>query len=371
METLNNILKLIKPKCYMASLDIKNAYYMIPVVEEFQKYLTFIWKGKLLKFCVLPNGLSPCPRWFTKLLKYPMGSLRELLYILSSYIDDIFMSGDSELDCIQALVDTINLLLDLGFTLYPDKCQLILSRKVKTLGFIIDSVSMKVTLTDDKTKDIMSYLKCTVGLKQIKIRKLAKLIGKLVAAFPASMYGPLYFRNLEKDKNLGLNNVNGNYNGYTTISESSKHEMRWWIENLPHMFNVINHKTPSVYIYSDASNHAWGSYMCNKETGGHWDESEIDCHINIKEILAVKFSLKCFVSHFKSISVKIYNNTTIVAGIRDMGTSHSDIINKYTKDLWEWRIERDIWLIPTYICSRDNFADLPSRKNIPGCRMDA
>ena len=209
------------------------------------------------------------------------------------------MSGDSELDCIQALVDTINLLLDLGFTLHPDKCQLIPSTKVKALGFIIDSVSMKVTLTDDKTKDIMSYLKCTVGLKQIKIRKLAKLIGKLVAAFPASMYGPLYFRNLEKDKNLGLNNANGNYNGYTTISESSKHKMLWWIQNLPHMFNVINHKNPSVYIYSDASNHARGSYMCNKETGGHWDESEIDCHINIKEIMAVKFSLKKFCFSFQ------------------------------------------------------------------------
>ena len=75
--------------------------------------------------------------------------------------------------------------------------------------------------------------------------------------------------------------------------------------------------------------------MCNKETGDHWNESEIDCHINIKEILAVKFSLKSFVSHFKSISVKIYiDNTTIVAAIRHMGTSHSDIINKYTKDVW-------------------------------------
>ena len=26
--------------------------------------------------------------------------------------------------------------------------------------------------------------------------------------------------------------------------------------------------------------------------------------------------------------------------------------------MWEWCIERDIWLIPTYVCSRDNFADL-------------
>ena len=61
--------------------------------------------------------------------EYPMGRLRELLHILSSYIDDIFMSGDSELDCIQALVDTINLLLGLGFTLHPDKCQFIPSTK--------------------------------------------------------------------------------------------------------------------------------------------------------------------------------------------------------------------------------------------------
>ena len=80
----------------MASLDIKNAYYAIPVAEENKKYLKFMWKGKLYKFCVLLNGLSPCPRWFTKLLKYPMGNLRELMHILSSYTDDICLQCDSE-----------------------------------------------------------------------------------------------------------------------------------------------------------------------------------------------------------------------------------------------------------------------------------
>ena len=98
METFSDILKLVKSNCYMASLDFKDAYYTIPVAEEYQKYLKFMWKGKLYKFCVLPNGLLPCPRWFTKLLKYPMGNLRELMHILSSYIDDIYLQGDSELE---------------------------------------------------------------------------------------------------------------------------------------------------------------------------------------------------------------------------------------------------------------------------------
>ena len=129
------------------------------------------------------------------------------------------------------------------------------------------------------------------------------------------------------------------------------------------MFNVIHHKTPSVCIYSDASNLAWGSSLGEQETGGHWNDAEINYHINTKEILAVYFSLKSFASKFKSISVKLcIDNTTIVAAICHMGTSHSDIINGYTKYVWEWCIQRDIWLIPTYVCSKDNFADAPSRK---------
>ena len=82
----------------------------------------------------MPNGLSSCSRLFTKLLKYPMGNLKESMHILSSYIDDIYLQGDSELECIQNIAGTIILLHELGFTLHPDKCQLIPSIEVKTLG---------------------------------------------------------------------------------------------------------------------------------------------------------------------------------------------------------------------------------------------
>ena len=61
MHDLQEILKLVTPLCKMASLDIKDAYYSIPVDESFQKYLKFYWNQKLYQFCALPNGLSPCP----------------------------------------------------------------------------------------------------------------------------------------------------------------------------------------------------------------------------------------------------------------------------------------------------------------------
>ena len=87
-----------------------------------------------------------------------MGNLRELMHILSSYIDDIYLQADSELECIQNIADTITLLHELGFTLHPDKCQLIPSTKVKTLESVVDSVEMRITLTQDKTENILSLL---------------------------------------------------------------------------------------------------------------------------------------------------------------------------------------------------------------------
>ena len=39
--------------CFMTSLDIKDAYFSLPVDESFQKYLKFYWKGKLYQFGAL------------------------------------------------------------------------------------------------------------------------------------------------------------------------------------------------------------------------------------------------------------------------------------------------------------------------------
>ena len=55
METINSILTIITPNCYMAKLDIKDAYYSILILEEHQKYLKFLFGGKLYQFTCLPK----------------------------------------------------------------------------------------------------------------------------------------------------------------------------------------------------------------------------------------------------------------------------------------------------------------------------
>ena len=55
MENLQDVFALINPGVWMASLDLCDAYYTIPVARDHQHYLTFSWKGVALLHC---QGLS-------------------------------------------------------------------------------------------------------------------------------------------------------------------------------------------------------------------------------------------------------------------------------------------------------------------------
>jgi len=46
MDTLRSAIRLTKPNCYMASVDLRDAYYSIPIDEEYQKIPQIPMEGK-------------------------------------------------------------------------------------------------------------------------------------------------------------------------------------------------------------------------------------------------------------------------------------------------------------------------------------
>ena len=61
----------------MASVDLKDAFFTIPVNETYQKYFVFEWLGKICKFIVMSNGFSDAMRVFTKVSKPVYTYLRQ------------------------------------------------------------------------------------------------------------------------------------------------------------------------------------------------------------------------------------------------------------------------------------------------------
>ena len=204
MDSLNSVLKLVHRGMWMSSVDLKQAYYTCPVAEKHQKYLKFFWKGKLYKYVCFPNGLAFCPRKFTKLLKPVFSKLRLQGHVVSGYIDDTFLAGDSKQDCWANVNDTVSLLQKLGFVIHPEKSSFEPKKKLTFLGFVIDSENMTVSLT--KEKALKLRLLCTKAYKKknITIRKVAQLLSNMTASFSGVMYAQLYYRTIEIEKSNAL-----------------------------------------------------------------------------------------------------------------------------------------------------------------------
>ena len=119
METLTSVLNLIKPNVYMASVDLKDAFYTIPVHPAHQIFLKFIYENQIYKFLCMPNGYRDAMRIFTKILKPPFSHLRSRGHTSIVYVDDTYLQSDSYEQCCANIEDTVNLLRSLGFTIHP------------------------------------------------------------------------------------------------------------------------------------------------------------------------------------------------------------------------------------------------------------
>ena len=151
MESLTCAIQLMKKNCYMAFINLTDAYYTLPVAVEHRKYLGFFWRNRLFQYTYLPNGLALAPRYFTKLLKPVYSTLRSQGYLNAvGYIDDSYLQGDSKTERRSNILTTLNLFESLEFLINHEKSVLQPCQKLAFLGFLLDSVNMKVFLTAEK-----------------------------------------------------------------------------------------------------------------------------------------------------------------------------------------------------------------------------
>ena len=225
MDTLNTVIKLIEKDCYMASIDLKEAYYSVSIRPSERKYLRFMWRGTLFQFTCLPNGLSCAPRKFTKLLKPALSTLHLRGHVSSAYLDDMYLQGKTYQECVGNVIDSVQVVDSLWFVAHPAKSTFIPSQRLQFLGFILYFVEMTIRLTPEKATILLAD-------PSPIIRDLAHVIGKIVSCFPTVCYGPLYYRSLERNKLGALHANQWNFDKEVTLSPQAVEELKWWANNV-------------------------------------------------------------------------------------------------------------------------------------------
>lgn len=366
LEDLRTALKLVSRECFMSTIDLKDAYFLIRVDERSKKYLRFQFENKIYEFNVLPFGLNTAPFVFTKIMKPVISLLRSYGHLSTMYLDDTLLISNTLKSCLENINDTTRLLEALGFIINVDKSNLSPTTTCKFLGFIIDSHKLQVTLPKEKVLKIKTEINKFRRLKQCKVREFARLVGLLTSACPAVKYGWLYTKELERCKYLTLKD-DDNYDKHMIISSSILPDLEWWSHAIVHPINDIKQNEFCLEIYSDASTTGWGAACSGQRASGMWTDSERLRHINYLEILAAFFGLKIFAKTYHDCQIILrIDNTTAISYINRMGGVQFPHLTNVTRELWQWCEKRNLFVFASYISSVENdVADAESRRVHP------
>ena len=147
----------------------------------------------------------------------------------------------------------------LGFTVNFTKSVLVPTQRIIYFGLVIDTVTFKIYLPDDKVSKILQLCLSVLNQDFPSVRVIASLIGLLVHAFHAVLAAPLHYRALERDKIAALR-LCPEFSAAMKLSKNSKTEIQWWLDNLVLMNGKSIRPLPiSLWLECDASLLGWGS----------------------------------------------------------------------------------------------------------------
>ena len=143
METVASVLLSVTEGDFLASLDLKDAYFQIPIHPSSRKLLRFTSEGTVYQFRALCFGLSSAPQVFTRVFAVVSAWAHSHGIRLLHYLDDWLVLSSLEREAKQAIQSLLSLCRTLGIVI-NENSDLVPSQTAKYLGMTIDTEAGKV-----------------------------------------------------------------------------------------------------------------------------------------------------------------------------------------------------------------------------------
>ena len=144
MEIVASVLLSVREGDFLASLDLKDAYFQILIHRSSRKLLRFMSEGTVYQFQALCFGLSTAPQVFTRVFAVVSVWAHSHGIRLLRYLDDWLVLSSSEKEVKQAVRSLLSLCHTLGIVINEKKSDLVPSQTAKYLGMTIDTEAGKV-----------------------------------------------------------------------------------------------------------------------------------------------------------------------------------------------------------------------------------
>ena len=244
----------------MMKLDLKDAYYTLPILPSHRKYMRFIYQDRTYEFQCLPFGLSSAPRAFTKTLRPVLVVLRSMGIRVMIYIDDMSLLHQQHKVLQKIFARVVDLLEKLGFPVKREKCSPIPCQRLIFLGAVLDSTTMTLSLPQPKLTTIVDTCHHLLAQGSGSVRTLSTLIGQMSHASQTGiLVTPLHYRGLQRLHLQAVSHHGQAGKVIVPLNSQAQKDLEWWVSESSNRLNGCPIQLPPIdlTVWSDASKQGW------------------------------------------------------------------------------------------------------------------
>lgn len=370
---LRNAIQLIKPKSFLAKVDLKSAYRSVKIhPAEYQlsglkwtfegdNHPTYMYDSKLM------FGHSKSPQVFQKISAAVCAIMRVNYNVtVISYLDDFLIIEDDFNQCNRALGLLLKTLRQLGFNISWKKVDGP-SQRLVFLGVLIDTCNLTLSMPAEKMSEFRDLLISFKSRKRASVRQLQSLCGKLNWASSIVKGGRTFTRRM-------IDLIPANCLGSSKVLLSSEFfkDLDWWIQFMEHFNGSVYFldQKPITSLQTDACTQGCAGYYAGDYFYTNWDLDFPEMsneHINIKETMAVILSALRWGQLWCNKTVTVYTDNMTTKCAINKGSSKNSLLMYFLRELFWLSAIFNFDIKAKFIPGRlNNIADSASRLNEPG-----
>ena len=366
METPQIVMESLRTGLWLTSLDLKDAYFHVPIHQDHRKYLRFCHQGTAWQFKSLPFGICTAPWLFTKIVSQVQKYAHLYGVRLHVYLDDWLITCGSRQESREHTTWLLHLIQRLGWVVNMEKSELTPSLRVVYLGLDINTVTGLACPSLRRVNNWLELSSNFVAKSAQPAILWLRLLGHLISLEKLVPYGRLRIRPIQWNLSLNWRMELDSRTKLIPINSETRESIRWW-QHMPHLTKGVKLGTVEIdhYLYTDSSEAGWGAHLLPRETAGLWKGDLRALHINAKELKAVGLGLLAFTSILAQSTVAIMSdNTSTVAYLKNQGGTRSRVLCNLATDICLWSEQQGVTLVPRHVPGHLNVhADRLSRKN--------
>ena len=367
LDSVRSVRNELRRNDFAISLDLKDAYYHVPVDPAFRKFLRFSFQGSHLQFRALPFGLSSSPRAFCKCLAPILAWCHSQGFRVLAYLDDWLVLNQSSVTLREHSRLLIQKLQHLGWLISFQKSHLTPSQQFTFIGVDFDTVQNRMAPSLSR----MDNLSSMVSLLQVTVPalRILEILGHMASMIDILPTTRLHMRNIQlcllRQWKPKFNHIRMEI----TLSPEAKVDLHWWAlrENMMQGAQIWPPE-PQITVLTDACLEGWGAHCEEMAIQGLWSQAETRCHINFLEMKTVLLALQAWTPQLRGKRILLRSdNTTVVQYVNRQGGTVSPKLCRLTLEIWDLTLSQNMWIQAAHIAGKDNIIadDLSRGRGIP------